>query len=111
MRPRPRWLSARLWAHSVLISLLSWGERVEAGNTILRGGICCWDWGGSPPGGEQSPVEQAGSDRGGWVSWCRMSRNVLPCCLVLSCIAPSKVDSAEEEAGIQLQVELVRNLL
>ncbi|KAK1339655.1 hypothetical protein QTO34_018209 [Cnephaeus nilssonii] len=38
-----------------------------------------------------------------------MPRNVLPCCLVLSCIAPSKVDSAGEEAGIQLQVELVRN--
>lgn len=82
----------------------------RSGNTFTRCGICCWDWGGSPPGEEQGPMEQAGSDNGLWVSY-RMFRNVcLSCCLVLSCIASSKVDSAGEESGVQLQVELLRNL-
>lgn len=94
---------------TLLMSLLSWGERVGEENTLIRCGICCCDWGGSPPVGEQSPGEQAGvvvvygspAERSG------MSCPAAGC---WSCIAPSKVDSAGEEAGIQLQVELVRNL-
>lgn len=79
MEPEPLGFSARFWAHFASISLLSWGEGWGARNTFSRCGICCWDWGGSPPGGEQSPVEQMGSDRGLCVS-CRMFRNVLPWC-------------------------------
>lgn len=53
------------------------------------------------------PVEQAAVAVG--AGSCRTSRSVLLCGWALSCIAPSEVDSAGEEVGIQLPVELVRN--
>lgn len=89
--------------------LLSWGEGWWGENTITRCGICCWDGAGSSPGGEQSPVEQAGVGMVcGFPAEC--SGMSCPATLVLSCTASSKVDSAGEESGTQLQVELVRNL-
>ena len=67
-----------------------------------------WAWGGSTPGGEQSPGQQAESDRGSrFPAGCPGVS--CPAASVLSSVASSTVESSGEESGIQCQVELVGN--